>query len=121
MLSVVLGGVMTYFAIVPLGASPLPWLLARVDGPVLRSPDGGTTLWVYFNDSGAMHSGNHWTWVVSEGSLGFRRVVAEGYLDGSVAVKRAAVPCEWLPDGSVRIHFLAHRRGDESVAQEWLP
>jgi hypothetical protein len=56
--------VRAYFAVVPRGASLQAWTLARVDGPELKSPDGRRVVRAYFNDAGAMHSGNHWTWIV---------------------------------------------------------
>jgi hypothetical protein len=59
-----LGLVRGYFGFIPRGVSLDPWLLARVDGPELRSPDGQRSVRVYFNDAGAMHRGNHWTWVI---------------------------------------------------------
>ena len=98
-----------YFAIVPRGASFHPWTRARVDGPTLRSPDGRRTVRVYFNDAGAMHSGNHWTWVVEDSLLWGRRVVSEGYLGADVAVSGDPVPLEWGPGNEVRVRFLPGR------------
>jgi len=116
-----LGVPAAYFTIVPAGASPLPWLLARVNGPLLRTPDGKTTLRVYFNDAGAAHSGNHWTWVVKEHALGFKTVELAGYCDTSVAVRGAALPHEWTPEGRLRIEFLDRRYGGTSVTRECSP
>lgn len=98
-----------YFAIVPRGASFYPWTMARVDGPTLKSPDGRRTVRVYFNDAGAMHSGNHWTWVVEDSWLWGRRVVAEGFLDPDIAVRGQPVPLEWGPRNEVRVNFLPAR------------
>jgi hypothetical protein len=108
---VALAAVRTYFGFVPRGAAFQPWVLARVDGPELRSPDGRRVVRVYFNDAGGMHSGNHWTWVVEDGWWLGRRVVAEGYLGPDVAVRGAAVPLEWGPDNEVRVRFLPRRYG----------
>lgn len=112
-LVVVLGvaAVRGYFAIVPRGASFYPWTMARVDGPILKSPDGQRTVRVYFNDAGAMHSGNHWTWVVEDSWLCGRRVVSEGYLGPDVAVSGAPVPLEWGAHNEIRVQFLAGRHG----------
>jgi hypothetical protein len=101
--------VRVYFAIVPRGASFQPWTMARVDGPTLKSPDGQRTVRVYFNDAGAMHSGNHWTWVVEDSWLWGRAVVSVGYLGPDVAVSGEPVPLEWGPHNEVRVRFLPGR------------
>lgn len=98
-----------YFAIVPRGASFYPWAFARVEGPALTSPDGSRTVCVYFNDAGAMHSGNHWTWVVEDSWLWSRRVVSEGYLGPDIAVNTEPVPVEWGPHNEIRVRFLMER------------
>jgi hypothetical protein len=98
-----------YFSIVPRGASFFPWTMARVDGPTLRSPDGQRTVHVYFNDAGAMHSGNHWTWIVEDSWLWGRSVVSAGYLDPGIAVKGEPVPLEWGPHNEVQVRFLPGR------------
>jgi hypothetical protein len=98
-----------YVAIVPRGASFYPWTMARVDGPTLKSPDGQRTVRVYFNDAGAMHSGNHWTWVVEDSWFWGRRVVNQGYVGPEVAVRGKTVPLEWGPHNEVRVQFLAGR------------
>jgi hypothetical protein len=99
----------TYFAFVPRGASLEPRTLWRVDGPVLRSPDGRRVVRVYFNDAGAMHSGNHWTWLVEDKWWCGRRVVAEGYLGPDVAVGGGPVPLTRGPNNEVRVTFLRRR------------
>jgi hypothetical protein len=102
-----------YHQFVPWGAPFFPWKFGRVDGPELKSPDGRRTVRVYFNDGGAAHSGNHWTWVVEESWSAGRRVVAEGYLGPEVAVRGGPVPIEWGPENQVNIQFLAVRHGTE--------
>src|SRR5262245_23140597 len=89
----------TYFTYIPRGARFLPWVLASVDGPVLRSPDGQRRIEVYFNDAGAAHRGNHWTWIVEDSWLLGRRVVAQGYLGPDVRFGEAPVPIKWVPPG----------------------
>lgn len=100
--------VRTYFAFVPFGAEFGPWAYGRVDGPVLHSPDG-REISVYFNDAGAMHSGNHWTWFVEESLWFGRRVVAQGYLGANVRRSEAALPIVWQADGSLAVDFLPKR------------
>jgi len=95
-----------YFAIVPLNASFYPWTMARVEGPTLKSPDGRRTVRVYLNDAGALHSGNHWTWVVEDSWIWGRRVVSKGYLGRDVTVRGVPVPLEWGLGNEVRIRYL---------------
>ena len=45
------------------------WLDPIVTGPTLVSPDRSQTIQVMFNDAGAAHSGNHWTWLIVDKSL----------------------------------------------------
>ena len=101
----------TYFAFVPRGASFVPWTVARVDGPVLESPDGQRVVRVYFNDAGAMHSGHHWTWVVEQSWLSGRQVVAQGFLGADVAVSGAPIPIQWGPNNEISVTFLPKRYG----------
>src|SRR5438128_1009446 len=68
-----------YFEHVPRGAQFEPFYFYSVPGPPVSLPNG-KTLQVYFNDAGAMHSGNHWTWVVASDWITGRRVVAQGYV-----------------------------------------
>jgi hypothetical protein len=96
----------------PSGASPLPWTLGRVDGPTLTSPDGAIRINIYFNDAGAAHSGNHWTWLVTDSLLIGRRVVAEGYTTSDVAVKGAPLPHQWVDARTLKVSFVAGRRGE---------
>jgi hypothetical protein len=104
-----LGLVRVYFGFIPRGASLEPWLLGRVNGPELRSPDGQRSVRVYFNDAGAMHRGNHWTWVIETRWWCGRRVVAAGYLGPDVAVEKGPVPLEWGPKDEIRVRFLPGR------------
>jgi len=104
-----------YFAVIPRGASFQPWMFARVDGPELTSPDGRRVVRVYFNDAGAMHSGNHWTWVVEDSWWSGRKVVAQGYLGSNVAIGGAPVPLEWGPGDVARVKFLPRRYGGANV------
>ena len=86
-----------YHAFVPRGASPMPYLLASVDGGTIESPNG-RTYEIWFNDAGAAHSGAHWTWIVAAHPAYGKRVVAEGYLGSEYAVEKQPVPLSWDKD-----------------------
>lgn len=79
------------------------------DGPPLRSPDGSWSLRVRFNDGGAMHSGNHWTWVVARDRWGHQRVVAEGYSSPQVWRGDQPFPARWINNATVDVDFLPER------------
>jgi len=68
--------------IVPIGASPIPFIFASGKGMDINS-DSGINYSVYFNDAGAAHSGNHWTWIVRDRYL-FRTVEFSGFSDPGV-------------------------------------
>lgn len=55
----------------------------------------GTVYDVRVNDAGAMHSGNHWTWVVEYRWLTGMHVVTEGYLEPQVALDSNPIPVTW--------------------------
>jgi hypothetical protein len=79
------------------------------DGPPLVSPKGDWKLRVRFNDAGAMHSGNFWTWVIAKDRYGWEYVIAEGYSDSSVRYGEQALPVHWLDDGAFEIKFVDGR------------
>lgn len=97
-----------YFHHFPAGVDFWPWYLARVEGPILKSPDGQRELRVFFNDAGAMHSGNHWTWIVEDCWWCGSRVVDEGYLDYD-ALRTKSVPITWEANNEFRVDFLQDR------------
>lgn len=104
--TLVLRGVFEY---VPWGAVGVPYLAASRKGPALQSPDGQYTVEVVYNDAGAAHSGNHWTWIVVYDPLLGRRVVAEGYMEPEVAVLGKPVPLWWEDGRTFRVEFLDKR------------
>lgn len=104
--------------VVPVGASPIPFLVARVEGGQLRDPTGSAVFRVTFNDGGATHSGNHWCWISRYSALSGWRVVAEGYVDGDVAVKGKALEVDWSKPGAIRVKFLQSRRSLDPVWRE---
>lgn len=101
-----------YRAIVPSGASFTPFVMARVEGPVVESPDGSTKLQVWFNDAGAAHSGNHWTWIVKDHFIFGKKVIAQGYLGAEQAVSGEPLPLSWIDNSSFSVAFLNERYGD---------
>ena len=100
-------GFRAYTAIVPLGAKPLAYLLAKVNGGTITSPNG-VAYEVWFNDAGAMHSGAHWTWIVSNNAILGKLVVTEGYLGPEHAHDNKTISLEWKDD-IPKVDFLASR------------
>ncbi len=105
---ILLAAVRFYFDHVPVGAPFQPWILARVEGPILKSPDGKRMLRIFFNGAGAMHSGNHWTWIVEDCWWCGWRVVDEGYLDYDAIVTKS-VPLTWEANNEFHAEFLPGR------------
>jgi hypothetical protein len=97
--------------VVPAGAPLVPYACASVDGPVLTSPDGRLALRVVFNDAGAAHSGNHWTWVVRDDWLTGKRVVAAGYTSWDVRDGTVPFPARWVDERTLAITLLDRRHG----------
>ena len=100
---------------IPRGAAPIPWLMARVDGGEVCSPDGLERLRVSFNDAGAMHSGNHWTWVSKYSPIGGWSVVVEGYVGPGMAVSGAPLVLDWSDPDTVCVKFVDGRYSDTPV------
>jgi hypothetical protein len=107
--------------VVPIGASPIPCLFARVEGGELRDPSGAHRFRVTFNDAGATHSGNHWCWISSYSVLSGWRVIAEGYVGREVAVKGKPLEVRWIGPGRFRVSFLEGRDSSESVWRDASP
>ncbi len=107
-----LTGLRFYFEQVPRGAQFIPFYLFSDQGPSIPLPNG-KTLQVYFNDAGAAHSGNHWTWVVASDRITGRRVVAQGYVSPFVRIGQRSLPTSRDND-VLTVKFLRGRRSDES-------
>lgn len=103
-----------YRSVVPSGASFTPFVMARVKGPFVESPDQSTKLQIWFNDAGAAHSGNHWTWIVQDHFIFGKRVVAQGYLGPEQAVSGEPLPLSWIDNSSFSVVLLNERYGDAS-------
>ena len=74
--------VVAIIRLVPIGASPLTFLLASVKGKIIYDSSGNEYT-VYYNDAGGMHSGNHWTWLVKD-YLIFRKISYSGYVSSDI-------------------------------------
>ena len=74
-----------YYEVVPMGAEYIPYTSYSLDRGTIKSPSGEIYT-VRVNDGGAMHSGNHWTWVVGYRALTGYYVVTEGYLESGYAL-----------------------------------
>src|SRR4051812_33685795 len=87
-----------YRAVVPAAADFWPFLAASHEGPTLVSPDGTRIIRLYFNDAGAMHSGHHWTWLVTDDWLWGKYVLVAGYSTFPVSCGREPFVFEWQDD-----------------------
>lgn len=99
--------------LVPIGASILPFLLA--------STDEGHTIAdrpyrIYYNDAGAMHSGNHWTWIVRDIGI-CRIVVVEGYSTNEVRKGEVPFPARQV-GGRTELGFTT---GRHNQSRQWVP
>src|SRR4051812_18884446 len=86
-----------------------PFYLWSRDLGTFPSPEGTLEVRVVVNDAGAMHSGNHWTWVLSFSRLCGWRVVAEGYLFYE-DTRRETLPLRWLSEKEIEVRFRQGRR-----------
>jgi hypothetical protein len=102
--------VRAYRHAMPAGAEFYPFWYASLEGPRLYSPDGRRVVQVVFNDAGAMHSGNFWTWLIVEDWLTGKRVVAEGYSVSDVRYRRVPFPLRWIDDRTISVVFRTRRR-----------
>jgi hypothetical protein len=91
-----------------------PFLFWSRDLGTFRSPCGTSQVRVVVNDAGAMHSGNHWTWVLAPSPLG-SRVVAEGYLGSDAAGGQP--PLRWVSEREVEVTFLQGRHSGVGVTR----
>jgi hypothetical protein len=93
--------------IVPSGASPVPYILGGIHKTVLHSPRGDHTLQIVYNDAGAAHSGNHWTWIIRSHWLLGRKVVAEGY--SGTWIIRDPYTVQWQGEDRFAVSFCEGR------------
>ena len=102
----------TYRYFVPSGTSKyftIRLLGAVVTGPVLVSSDKQRVIHVEFNDAGAAHSGNHWTYLIVDDFLWGKRVIAEGYSPSSVRRSEEPFPYRWLDTRTLLVEFALSR------------
>ncbi len=93
----------------PSGAKFTPYLFHSVEKGVFQSPGGHHKVTVVYNDGGAMHSGNHWTWIVADDLLTGKRVVASGY-SFFPEISREPFPLSWIDDHTFEVLFVESRR-----------
>jgi hypothetical protein len=104
-----------YRHFIPSGTSFSPYwsfLDPIVEGPRLVSPEGRRVIRVMFNDAGAAHSGNHWTWLIVDDWIAGKRVIAEGYSRPDVRYGKAGFPSRWLDERTLSVAFAARRYDD---------
>jgi hypothetical protein len=108
-----------YHRVVPAGLrlrSVEPYFTASRDLGAFPSPEGTREVRVVVNDAGAMHSGNHWVWVLAPTSLGGQRIVAEGYVPFE-ETRRETLPLRWLSDSTISLSFRQGRRSAAVVTR----
>lgn len=101
--------------LVPIGAKPLPFLLATTDeGHTI--PDRPYR--IYYNDAGAAHSGYFWTYLVKDYGV-CRKVVVQGYSTPGVRNGEEPIPVRGHR-GALEIGFARGRR-DDTITWSPLP
>ena len=86
-----------YYAFIPRGASLEPFVGYSRELNPIRSP-AGKTCRVFVNDAGAMHSGNHWVWVIDHHWLTGKRVISDGYVTPEYANGEVELLVQWEGD-----------------------
>ena len=101
-----------YFGI-PAGVPLIPYCAASFDRGFVTSPFGKHCLQVIINDAGAAHSGSHKVWIIREYPFGYKRVVAEGYLNSP----RDEIPVTWIDEDTCEFSFEAERHGSAELVR----
>jgi hypothetical protein len=107
-----LAGVWGFLQVVPAGLrlrSLEPYFFWSRDLGVFPSPGGTNEVRVVVNDAGAMHSGNHWIWVVKSPAGSRQRIVAEGYVLYD-ETSRETLPLRWVSENEIEVSFRTGRR-----------
>ena len=92
----------------PIGAVCIPYFVASIDEGHQVS---GMPWRIIYNDAGAAHSGNFWTWVIEDRGL-YRIVIAQGYSTADVRYGAAPLPAK-KESGSICLGFTTTRYGTE--------
>ena len=93
-----------------------PFYFWSRDLGTFTSPEGANEVRVLVNDAGAMHSGNHWAWVITSSAVWGRRIVAEGYVDSAEA-RGDSLPLRWLSEDEIEVTFRQGRRASMKVVR----
>ena len=91
-----------------------PFYLWSRDLGTFPSPEGGSEVRILVNDAGAMHSGNHWAWIVQSSPLKGQRILAQGYVAFADS-NRERFPLRWVSESQVEVTFCKGRRSAEQV------
>jgi hypothetical protein len=97
-----------FVRVVPIGAFSIPYFVASIDEGHQVT---GMPWRIVYNDAGAAHSGNFWTWVIEDRGI-CRVVVAQGYSTFDVRYGDSPIPVK-VEDGSIYLGFANSRYGDE--------
>jgi hypothetical protein len=90
-----------------------PFFFWSRDLGTFSSADGTHEVRVIVNDGGAMHSGNHWVWVISFSPITGQRILAEGYV-GFEDTNRERLPLRWISQDEIAMTF---RQGRHSSVE----
>jgi hypothetical protein len=82
---------------------------------VMTSPGGSSTIRVVVNDAGAMHSGNHWMWILGRTFVGREKVLGEGYIDNIEYVRARSIPVRWVSENEIEVDFCMSRKSSERL------
>ncbi|HEY7427391.1 MAG TPA: hypothetical protein VH682_24365 [Gemmataceae bacterium] len=124
-LGALLMAIRVYWQVVPRGLRPrayTPFFFASVDHGLISSPAGTHPVHVVVNDAGAMHSGNHWMWVIEYSPLTGRHILTEGYIANVDYIPDRVIPLRWVSDNEFEITFCKGRRSwEKSIVRYTFP
>jgi hypothetical protein len=105
--------------IVPAGLrlrSVEPFFFWSHDLGTFPSPASSREVRIVVNDAGAMHSGNHWVWVVAYSPLWGKRIFAEGYVEHD-ETSVESLRLRWLSENEIAVTFRQGRHSAVSVTR----
>lgn len=108
-----------FHQVVPVGLrlhSVEPFYMWSRDLGSFPSPEGTNAVQIVVNDAGAMHSGNHWVWIIHSTRLSGQRILAEGYVE-FVERDRERFPLRWVSEGEIEVTFCQGRHSGVQITR----